>query len=135
MEKAKFTAGKWRIVRRNLHEAVIMPGSTAENPYPRVVADVYPSIREGADPDAVRENLRANAMLVAAAPDMYALVRYLAQMQSCELNPKLIALSQKDRDEVDHLMHILSRAIFMAKLLHGKITEDYSNYPTDDDEL
>ena len=133
MEKAKFTAGKWRVARKDLHEAVIMPESTAENPYPQVLADVYPSIKEGADPDAVRDNLHANAMLVAAAPDMYALVRYLAQMQSCELRPKLIALSQKDRDEVDHLMHILSRAIFMAKLLHGKITEDYSTPEADDE--
>ena len=116
MEKAKFTAGQWRISRLSLHEAVIMPKWTSGNPYPQVVADVYPSIKEGADPDAVRENLRANAMLVAAAPDMYALVRYLAQMQSCELKPK-------DKQEVDHLMHILSRSIFMAKLLHVKITE------------
>lgn len=128
MEKAKFTAGKWRVVRKDLHEAAIMPQSTADNPYPHAVACVCPSIKEGADPDAVRDNLHANAMLVAAAPNMYALVRYLAQMQSCELNPK-------DKEEVDHLLHILSRAIFMAKLLHGKITEDYSNHPTDDDEL
>lgn len=128
MEKAKFTPGDWRIVRRNLHEAVIMPRITPQNPYPQVVAHVYPSIKEGADPDAVRDNLHANAMLVAASPDMYALVRYLAQMQSCELKPK-------DKEEVDHLLHILSRAIFMAKLLHGKITEDYSTPEADDDEL
>lgn len=128
MEIAKFTAGQWRISRLSFHEAVIMPKWTSGNPYPQVVADVYPSIKEGADPDAVRENLRANAMLVAAAPDMYALVRYLAQMQSCEFKPK-------DKEENDHLLHILSRATFMAKLLYGKVTDDYSQEEVDWDSL
>lgn len=119
MKKPKFTEGKWHIWRRYNCGVSIIPYITSSNPYPQVVADVYPSIPEDPDRDAVQENLFANAQLIAAAPQMFELVRYLAQMQSCEFKPK-------DKEESEHLLHILSRATFMAKLLYGKVTDDYS---------